>query len=307
MHSQPETADAIGIRYLPPLHCLLAFEAAARHASLAKAAGELRVSVSALAQSIATLEERLGLKLVRALVPTVEPTASGQQYLRAVQGFVHRLRDGLFERFAAGRTQLRITASQALSRLWLAPRLGSFVQRHPRIDLVVTTTERLEPLKGGGVDVALRYGGEVDDELVCLPLWHDELVAVAAPAWAARADGLSPQAIAQTLPLVDHPVAGWRRWLDGLADAADPPLPRLHCTDLHLAIEAAAQGLGITISPLRVLARPLAAGELKLVSSRRVPARAYQAITSREQAQRAVVQAFVGWLAEQALGSHQVS
>lgn len=307
MPSQHETAQAIGVRHLPPLHCLLAFEAAARTASLAKAAGELRVTASALTQSIATLEERLGLKLVRALVPAVELTGTGQQYFRAVQGFVYRLRDGVFERFPAGRTQLRVSASQALSRLWLAPRLGAFVQRHPRIDLVVTTTERLESLKGGGVDVALRYGGDEDDELVCTPLWVDTLVAVAAPALAARAEGLSPPALARTLPLVDHPVSSWRRWLGELADAAPPPQPRLRCTDLQLAIEAAAQGLGVTISPLRVLSRRLVAGELRLVSSRRVPDKAYRAITSREQSQRVVVQAFVGWLVEQAAEPHQIS
>jgi len=307
MRSQHETAEAIGIRHLPPLHCLLAFEAAARNASLAKAAGELRVTASALAQSIATLEERLGLKLVRTLVPAVELTGTGHQYFRTVQGFVYRLRDGVFERFAAGRTQLRVTTSQALGRLWLAPRLGAFVQRHPRVDLVVTTTERLESLKGGGVDVALRYGGEADDELVCTPLWVDTLVAVAAPALAAGAEGLSPVAVARTLPLVDHPVSSWQRWLGELADGAAPPLPRLRCTDLQLAIEAAAQGLGVTIAPLRVLSRRLAAGELKIVSARRVPDKAYQALASREQSQRAVVQAFVGWLAEQAAEPHQQS
>jgi len=284
----------------PPLHCIQAFEAVARHLSLPKAAGELRLSAAALAQSIAALEGRLGVKLLRQLAPSVQLTDAGEQYFHAVQAFAHQLRDGLYERFPVGRAQLHVTASQALARLWLAPRLGQFAQRHPRIDLVLTSTARLQSLKDGGVDIGLRYGGTVDEDMLAVPLWTDEHVAAAAPALAERADGLSPAEIARQLPLVEHPVASWRQWLAAIDPALAGVDPLLACNDLHLAIEAACQGLGVVIAPSRVLAGKFASGELRRVSTHAAPGKAYQAVLWRERAGRAPLHAFVRWLEEQA-------
>lgn len=295
-----ESHDPAAIRQPPPLHCLLAFEAVARNLNLAKAAGELRLTASAVTQSIALLEARLGLKLLRTLAPVVELTDAGRDYFATVQDFVHRLRDGLYERFPLGRTQLRITASQALGRLWLAPRLQRFTQRHPRIDLVITSTEQFQSLRGGGLDVALRYGGAPAEGLVSRPLWTDRHVAVGAPALARRADGLSPAAIVKSLPLIDHPVSSWSGWLAALAPDEGPVRARLQCSDLHLAIEAACLGLGLVIVPARVVHELLARRVLRLASPHAGPGKAYQAFVSVEQAQRAPVQAFLHWLADEA-------
>ena len=252
-----------------------------------------------MAQSIAMLEDRLGLKLVRSLSPSVELTGTGEKYFHAVQVFTHRLRDGVYEQFPTGATQLRVTASQALARLWLAPRISSFTERHPRIDLILTCTERLQSIKAGGVDVGLRYGGAVDEDLIVIPLWTDQLVAAGAPALAARTAGMSPAEISVAFPLVDHPVASWRHWLG----AIDPTLPHIRpgltCTDLHLAIEAACQGLGLVVAPSRILADKVARGQLRFISTHSVPSRPYQAVLWREQAHRPPLLAFVQWLTEQ--------
>jgi len=302
MRSGGHKSDSPGLSYAgtPPLHCLQAFEAVARHLSLAKASGELRLSAAALGQSIAALEDRLGLKLVRSLAPTVELTPAGEGYLHAVQAFSHRLRDGLHERFPAGRAQLRVTASQALSRLWLAPRLHRFTQRHPRIDLIITSTDRFEAVKGGGVDIGLRYGGVPDDEMVVVPLWSDRLVAAAHPHLAKAADGMSAAELARRLPLVDHPVSSWRSWLGAIDPALADVSPTLTCSDLHLAIEAACQGIGIVIAPRRLLAGKLASGALQRLTAHSAPAKDYHAVLWRAQADRPPVQAFVAWLREQA-------
>jgi DNA-binding transcriptional LysR family regulator len=302
MLSGRHKSESLGLGYAgtPPLHCLQAFEAVARHLSLAKASGELRLSAAALGQSIAALEDRLGLKLLRSLTPAVELTEAGRRYFHAVQAFSHQLRDGLHEGFVLGRTQLRVTASQALSRLWLAPRLHLFARRHPRIDLIITSTDRFETVKAGGVDIGLRYGGVPDDEMVVVPLWSDRLVAAAHPDVARAADGMSAAELPRQLPLIDHPVSSWRNWLSaidpGLADVS----PTLTCSDLHLAIEAACQGIGIVIAPRRVLAGKLSSGALRRLTAHSAPAKDYHAVLWREQADRPPVRAFVAWLREQA-------
>lgn len=290
------------LRGPPPLHCIQAFEAVARHLSLAKAAGELSLSGAALAQSIAALEGRLGVKLVCGLSPRVELTQAGERYFHAVQAFANQLRDGLYERFPVGRARLQVTASQALARLWLAPRLGQFARRHPRIDVVLTSTAQLQSLKAGGVDVGLRYGGSIDEDLLAVPLWTDRHIAAGSPALAARAAGLSPAALARSLPLVEHPVASWRHWLGAIDPALASVDPLLTCNDLHLAIEAACQSLGLVIAPSRLLAGKIADGQLCRVSAHATEGKAYQAVLWRERAGRPALRAFLGWLEEQAAG-----
>lgn len=293
---------AIGnsLRNPPPLHCLLAFEAAARNLSLAKAAGELRLTPSAVAQSIAMLEDRLGMQLVRALSPVVDLTGAGQDYFRAVQQFSHNLRDGFYQRLPARRTQLRITAAQALARLWLAPRLDRFVARYPRIDLVLTSTEQLQAIGHGGVDIGLRYGTvDEDDALVATPLWADTMVAAGTPALARRARDLSPAGIVDSLPVIEHPVASWLPWLAAIDVPPASFRPVLTCSDLHLGIEAACQGVGLVVAPRRVLGSKLASGVLRLASEHVIPGRTYHAVVARDQVARLPIREFLQWLGEE--------
>ena len=292
---------------LPPLHCLLAFEATARNLSLSKAAGELRLTQSAVTQSIALLEDRLHLQLLRHATPVVELTEVGQRYFEFVQTFAHRLRDGLYERFPVGRAQLRITAPQALSRLWLAPRLGAFTVLHPRIDLILTCTERFQAVLRGGVDIALRYGGGADDELVNVHLWTDRLVVAGSPGLAAQADGLSPSELVSALPIIEHPSSSWNVWLAGTETASSALRPFIACSDLHLAIEAAVQGLGLVVAPARIVEEKIATDALRKISARSVEARPYRAVVSSEQFERAPVQAFLAWLSREVASQDAVS
>lgn len=77
---------------IPPLNALRAFEAAARHLSVSKAAQELPVTASALSHQICGLEELLGLKLFQPRVRSIALTPAGQLLLsRPVDGLhAHR-------------------------------------------------------------------------------------------------------------------------------------------------------------------------------------------------------------------------
>src|SRR5688572_8338880 len=82
-------------RPMPPLNALRAFEAAARHLSLTKAAAELNVTAGALSHQIRGLEELLGMKLFERGVRSISLTAAGRQLYPGLQtGFVH-LRDAV--------------------------------------------------------------------------------------------------------------------------------------------------------------------------------------------------------------------
>src|SRR6516164_9823359 len=67
--------------HLPPLSALRAFEAAARHMSFSKAAGELHVTPAAVSHQIHSLEQDLGVRLFHRLNRSIELTASARVLL----------------------------------------------------------------------------------------------------------------------------------------------------------------------------------------------------------------------------------
>lgn len=80
---------------IPPIECLLTFEALARRRSVTQTAGELFVTPSAVSHRIRRLEQVVGAKLFGPV--DFNLTVDGVEYLRHV-------RDGLgcFERFPNG-------------------------------------------------------------------------------------------------------------------------------------------------------------------------------------------------------------
>src|SRR5215471_20717554 len=142
---------------LPPLNALRAFEAAARHLSLTKAAQELFVTAGALSHQIRALEEYLGLKLFERRVRSIALTPAGKQLYPGLQtGFIH-IRDAVAELSAAASDRvLVISTPPGFTAKWLAPRLHRFSSAHADIDSRVSSSIANANFTTDGVDVAIR-------------------------------------------------------------------------------------------------------------------------------------------------------
>ena len=70
---------------LPPLNSLKAFEAAARHMSVKRAAAELNVTPAAVSHQIRALEDHLGTRLFQRLHRGIELTTDGQSFLEGAR------------------------------------------------------------------------------------------------------------------------------------------------------------------------------------------------------------------------------
>jgi DNA-binding transcriptional LysR family regulator len=126
---------------LPPLNGLRAFEAAARHLSLTKAAAELNVSPGAISHQIRGLEALLGVQLFERRVRAIVLTAAGKLLYPGVQtGFLH-LREAVagLKRSDSARV-LVVSTSPGLTAKWLAPRLYRFANAHPEIDTRISSS-----------------------------------------------------------------------------------------------------------------------------------------------------------------------
>ena len=284
------------IGQLPPMSNLLAFESVARHQSLARAASELGVTKAALTHSIALLEYRLKLRLVVRYSPLVVLTPAGQAYFASSQAFTRRLRDDQYLKSSTATTQLRVSTSRGLARLWLGPRLQRFHAEHPRIELIVNVADRYESVLGQGVDVGIRYGGAIEPGMRSVPLWEDRHMAAGNPQLARHARFMDLEELIATLPLLEHPSMRWSFWAQGLLPPNLLPRPRIHTFDLHFGLECAVLGMGIAIAPRRLLQPYLDSGQLEIASAHSVPSKRFHAVMSDEQFEREPMQRFLHWI-----------
>src|SRR3954471_12623039 len=169
---------------MPPLNALRAFEAAARHLSLTRAAQELNVTAGALSHQIRGLEDMLGLKLFERQVRAIALTAAGRQLYPGLQtGFVH-IRDAVAGLATADERVLVISTPPGFTAKWLAPRLYRFSGAYPEIDARVSSSLSNANFTTDGVDVAVRnlsVDAVHDAELVIEKLLELSLVPVCSP------------------------------------------------------------------------------------------------------------------------------
>lgn len=257
-----------GRERLPPLTAVRYFEAAARHLSFTKAAQELSVTHSAISHQIKALEEWLGVPLFRRLNRALALTEAGQAYLAPVREAFDRLADGT--RAVRARDQagaLTVSTMPSFAAKWLVPRLRSFREAHPDIDVRLSATEKLVDLvRDSDVDCAIRYGRGptwpgCDSEL----LIDEDFSPVCSPKLLEGPIPLTtPQDLAEHTLLQDYDwrVDLWDRWLLAAGVTLAARRPALSFNSSNLMIQAAIDGLGVALSQNVLCGDDLAAGRL---------------------------------------------
>jgi len=144
-----------------PLNTLVAFRAVAESQNLRAAAQQLHLTHSAVSQQIRALEERLGFALFDRHGRRVVLNRAGEALLRAVQGALARLDEGVqaARSAAAGDAQaLRVTVLPSFAHRWLLPRLARWRERHPQLALEIDASYRTVDLVREGFHAAVREG-----------------------------------------------------------------------------------------------------------------------------------------------------
>ncbi|MBF0392974.1 MAG: transcriptional regulator GcvA [Alphaproteobacteria bacterium] len=283
----------------PPLGALRVFEAAGRHLSFKAAAAELGLTPSAVSHSVHALEDWLGLALFHRANRGLSLTADGAAYLPAVrQSFeiLERATADLPGRPQAGR--LVVSGAPSFTSRWLLPLLPRFTERHPDIEVTLDTRHRMVEFPRDGVDVAIRMAhepagwGDVHAE----PLARERLIPVCAPDLAARLK--TPADLAgQTLLHVSAVADDWASWARA-AGVLGLDLSRgLRFDAVHLALDAAVQGLGVAMGRLPLVARDLDTGRLAPLFGPPLPCgSAYWLVAGPSWAKRPEIAAFRQWL-----------
>jgi len=248
----------------PPLTALRAFEAAARHLSFAKAADELNVTPAALSFQIKSLEAHLGAPLFHRLNRAVALTDIGRSLAPGLSNGFDEIRQAWRSaRRHLEHKALTVTAGPAFTAKWLAPRMFSFAQAHPEIELRFVASLRIMDFARDEIDVAIRFGPETDEgpDLCSTPLFDELVTPMMTPQLAQRHGTLHGMRDAALLHDDSvgflRPPVDWTAWF-ALAGLDRPGRSGLRFSQADHAIDAALAGGGV------ILARTtLAAGALR--------------------------------------------
>ncbi len=292
-------------RRLPPLNALRAFEAAGRHLSVTRAAGELHVTQAAISHQVKALEEYLGLKLFRRLNRKLLLTDQGQDLLPATSEALDLLNDAtrrLLEREASG--PLTVSVLPSFAARWLVPRLGRFRKIWPDVDLRIDPEPEIVDFSRGDVDVAIRYGTGRYPGLHSVRLMAEDIVPVCSPALLEGDRPLrTPDDLVHHTLLHDEGHGEWRTWLLAAGAESVDPVRGMVFTDSGMLIQAAVAGQGVALARGVLAADELAAGRLVRPFEQTLPTEyAYYFVCPLDAAERPKIQAFAEWLLVEARG-----
>src|SRR3954447_19027141 len=155
--------------------------------SLAAAARRLRRSPPAITRAIASLEQRVGARLIERTTRRLAPTAAGQ----ALGNRARLLLDGYEAAMqapmeAALRGTLRITAPVVFGRRHVTPCVLAFQAAHPDVQVELVLADRNLDLVDEGLDVAVRIGHLAESSLIARRIGTVRRQLVASPAYLAE-------------------------------------------------------------------------------------------------------------------------
>ena len=254
---------------IPPIQCLLTFEALARLRSVTQAAEELFVTPSAVSHRVKQLEQIIGTKLFGRADFSL--TTEGSEYLAHVREGLAILQKFPSSSAMPGKRKLRLAVTPTFARSMLMPRLRQFLEAYPEIDLTMQVSIPLLDVVAEDADLIVRFGtGRYADlEHVCL--MKDEVTPLASPAWV-RDNGpfLVPEDL-HRVPLLRSPLEPWRTWFAAHNLDYPEPVDGSSFNDIGLMCDAAAQGLGVALVRLKLGAPWLDSGQLIRLYDRTVP------------------------------------
>lgn len=246
---------------------LTAFVRAAETGSFSKVAREFEVSQPSVSRMVASLETRIGVKLLLRTTRQVTPTDAGNVFLKRARQILGDLDDA--ENTARGADSLygtlRVAIPVGFGIREVIPHLPAFLAQHPRLRVDLLISDRAEDLVAKGVDMALRMGPLANSSFGARLLVKASRLVVAAPGYLAkRGTPKTPTELSGHDCIVGPGHSGRRGWSFTRSGAVTSVAVggRVQADSADGVVGCAKAGLGIAVASRWMCRSELKAGEL---------------------------------------------
>jgi DNA-binding transcriptional LysR family regulator len=237
------------------------FTAVVENHGFTAAARALNLPKSSVSRRVASLEARLGVRLIERSTRSLRLTEIGVSFYERCRAVLTEL-DAAEREVAVQRSEpvglVRMSCPTGLAQFMLAKILPEFLIRYPKVRLQVLATNRAIDLVDDNIDIAIRARVTSMDEAVMMRmLYRSELIFVASPAFVAaqpialRIDNLPALPFLSFLEESRRPT--WALRGPNAATATLTFDPVLRSSDFTILFRAAAAGLGIALLPAEVV------------------------------------------------------
>jgi DNA-binding transcriptional LysR family regulator len=164
---------------------LNAFLAVAERRNFARAAAHLGIAASTISQTIRSLEERLGMRLLNRTTRSVSLTDAGEKLLQRIRPAITELGaavEDLNEFRDTPTGTLRLSVTSVAARIVLAPVIKGFLAAYPAIALDITVDDSDADIVSGRFDAGIRVGRRVARDMQMVRVTEpSRLIAIASP------------------------------------------------------------------------------------------------------------------------------
>ena len=255
-------------KLLPPLDYLLAFEAAANHGSFAAAARHLNISETSISRKVRLLELHYDVALFVRGHRSITLTPQGHSLLTPVREALDALRSASQEVLSRQqKNAVHLAATNSVAALWLMPRLRRFNRANPRVQIMLLASDEDEECLADTIDLAILRGDGNWPGYRAQQLFGETVFPVCAPSYLRTRPQAGDLAALPDLDLIEvsNKHTEWMSWPSFLSEqglARTKVTSATHVNTYPLAIQAAADGMGIALGWGHLVDRMLDDGTL---------------------------------------------
>ena len=167
-----------------------AFIAVAEQRNFTRAARQMGVSTATLSQTIRSLEEKLGIRLLNRTTRSVAPTEAGERLLLRLKPLLEEYAaaiDSLNEFRDKPAGVVRLTVAPPAAHSVLAPRLREFFALYPEIRLEISVDAGSVDIVSHQFDAGIRRETSIDRDMIAVRVSGEmDSVVVGSPAYLAE-------------------------------------------------------------------------------------------------------------------------
>ena len=273
------------------------FAEIARHSSFSTAASALNMTKGAISYQIKTLEADLGVSLFQRTTRGVTLTGEGLKLLAICQSRYGEIEAEIQALKGVSSLSLTVGVSTYFAARWLSPRLMTFMQSHPDVQLRIQPMIEFSEAEVRGVDLTIRWGNGNWNDGIVTPFMPMPPYPVGNRLLADLVNRLGMEEAISNLTLLRDrdDSAAWSDWLNAAQLPQQSRRDVLIVPDPNVRVQAVIDGQGIALMD-DLVRDDLKAERLFRLSETDLPNYGYFLVQPHSVISSAAVEAFSNWI-----------